>query len=81
MTRASARLRLPSRKILERGGVPIVISHLGRPKGERKPMLSLRMVQSEISAAVGDVPIRFAEDIETAEPSDVGRPKAESVLE
>jgi phosphoglycerate kinase len=40
-------------KVLTDGGVPIVMSHLGRPKGEHKPEFSLRPVAEYISSELG----------------------------
>jgi len=50
------------RDILHRGGLPIVMSHLGRPSGARDASLSLRAVAGPLSAALGDVDVRFVED-------------------
>jgi phosphoglycerate kinase len=47
--------------IVARGGIPILISHLGRPKGERSERLSLRPVADHL-AKLTSIPIRFAED-------------------
>jgi phosphoglycerate kinase len=59
-----ARLRasLPTlRLILERGGKPILASHLGRPKGRVVPGMSLRPVAARVGALLGR-PLRLAED-------------------
>jgi phosphoglycerate kinase len=37
-------------KILEEGGTPILMSHLGRPKGQKQPEFSLRPVAEYLSA-------------------------------
>jgi phosphoglycerate kinase len=66
------RASLPSiRKLCEAGARVIVASHLGRPKGERKPELSLRPVAERLSEHLGR-PVAFAEDC-------VGPPAAEAV--
>lgn len=47
--------------LLEQGAAVILCSHLGRPKGEVKPELSLRPV-AEYLATLLDAPVAFAED-------------------
>lgn len=47
--------------LLEEGAALILCSHLGRPKGEVRPELSLRPV-AEYLAGMVDVPLSFAED-------------------
>jgi len=59
-----ARLRasLPTlRLILERGGRPILASHLGRPKGRPVPEMSLRPVADRLASLIGR-PVRMALD-------------------
>jgi phosphoglycerate kinase len=49
------------RRVLDRGGMPILMSHLGRPKGKPSPEFSLRPVANHLSALLNtDVP--FADD-------------------
>lgn len=48
-------------KILEDGGSAVLMSHLGRPKGMRKPELSLSHIRDEVSAVLG-VEVKFVED-------------------
>ena len=48
-------------KILEDGGSAVLMSHLGRPKGERKPELSLSHIADKVSTVLG-VEVKFAED-------------------
>lgn len=56
------RAALPTlRKILDDGSAVIVCSHLGRPKGEPDPKLSLRPVSSRLQELLGRR-VRFAED-------------------
>lgn len=50
------------REIVERGGTPVVMSHLGKPKGERDPSLSLRQVADELAAALDGIDVVFAEN-------------------
>jgi phosphoglycerate kinase len=54
------------RLILDRGGRPIVASHLGRPKGERRAEFSLRPVADFLGKALG-TPITLAPDCVGAE--------------
>jgi phosphoglycerate kinase len=49
------------RNILERGGRLILMSHLGRPRGQRDPELSLTPVAYRLAELV-DYPLRFADD-------------------
>jgi phosphoglycerate kinase len=49
------------RNLSERGARVIVISHLGRPKGQRVPELSLRPVTERLGALL-ERPVAFAED-------------------
>jgi 3-phosphoglycerate kinase len=53
---------LPTLKhLLEQGGRVILMSHLGRPKGERKPEFSLSTVGKALSEKLGQ-PVAFAND-------------------
>lgn len=49
------------RDILGAGGLPILLSHFGRPKGKHVPEMSLRPLLPAIEAAFG-VPVSFAAD-------------------
>ncbi len=60
-----ARIRAAARtirEVLDHGGQPVVMSHLGRPKGKADPKLSLRQLVDPLSEALGGVPVRFADD-------------------
>ena len=46
--------------ILEQGGAVVLMSHLGRPKGQVKPELSLGHIASKVSTILG-VEINFIE--------------------
>ena len=48
-------------KVLEDGGSAILMSHLGRPKGERKPELSLSHIRETVAAVLG-VEVKFVQD-------------------
>jgi phosphoglycerate kinase len=48
-------------KIISSGGKPVLMSHLGRPKGERKPEFSLEPVASCLSGLLGGT-VRFTSD-------------------
>ena len=50
------------RTILDRGGRAVVISHLGRPRGERDEALSLRPVAEALSGALDGREVAFATD-------------------
>jgi len=49
------------KKILADGGAVILMSHLGRPKGEAKPEFSLKHIVAHLSATLG-VDVKFAPD-------------------
>ena len=56
------RMALPSiRSVIERGGKLILMSHLGRPKGEPDPKYSLRPAAERLDELV-DGPVGFATD-------------------
>ena len=48
--------------LLDKGAAVIVISHFGRPDGKRVPEMSLKPVVEPLSAALGGLPVAFAED-------------------
>ncbi len=48
-------------KVLEDGGSAVLMSHLGRPKGERNPNLSLKHICSKVSEIIG-VDVKFVDD-------------------
>ncbi|MFS4466234.1 phosphoglycerate kinase [Maribacter sp. 2210JD10-5] len=48
-------------KVLEDGGSAILMSHLGRPKGERNPDLSLKHICASVSDIIG-VEVKFIAD-------------------
>lgn len=53
---------LPSiQYVLDQGGSLILMSHLGRPKGEAKPEFSLKPVAGALSERIGR-PVQFADD-------------------
>ena len=56
------KMALPSiQSVLERGGKVILMSHLGRPKGEPDPQFSLKPAADQLAKLV-DAPIAFASD-------------------
>lgn len=50
------------REILQRGGRPIVMSHLGRPRGTPDPELSLAITRDALAEALDGARIGIAED-------------------
>ena len=59
------------RDLLDRGARPIVVAHLGRPKGEPDPATSLAPVAERLQELLG-APVRMAQDV-------VGESAAEAV--
>ena len=55
------------RAIVERGGRPVVIAHLDRPGGERKPEVSLRPLVELLEKALDGIEVRFCGDCVGAE--------------
>ena len=53
-------------KVLEDGGSAVLMSHLGRPKGQRNEDLSLKHICAEVSDIIG-VQVKFVEDCVGAE--------------
>ncbi len=49
------------RWLLDHGGMPVLASHLGRPKGKPVPGMSLRPAADALAARLG-APVRFAAD-------------------
>ena len=62
---ARIRASLPTiRLLLERGAAEVIVcSHLGRPKGQAKPELSLAPVAARLSELLGE-PVAFGDDAE-----------------
>ncbi len=59
--------------IISKGGRPILMSHLGRPKGKVTPQFSLRPVAAKLAELTGKT-VRFAEDcVGPAAEAEVGR--------
>ncbi|MBT8462368.1 MAG: phosphoglycerate kinase [Gemmatimonadetes bacterium] len=62
--------------VMERGGRPVLLSHLGRPKGTIMPSMSLRPVAPVLADELG-VPVRFVPSTDTDEAveasCDIGR--------
>ncbi|WP_072987832.1 phosphoglycerate kinase [Pseudozobellia thermophila] len=48
-------------KVLEDGGSAVLMSHLGRPKGQKNPDLSLKHIANKVSEIIG-VSVKFVED-------------------
>lgn len=56
-------------KVLEDGGSAVLMSHLGRPKGERKSELSLQHIANKVSDVIG-VSVKFVDDCVGATPEE-----------
>lgn len=68
------------RSIIEQGGIAVLMSHLGRPKGTRTTKYSLRPVADHLATLLPNVTVRFADDcigeaaasvVDAAEPGSV----------
>ena len=59
---------LPTLKhILEAGGALIIMSHMGKPKGEVNPKLSLGQIKDAVAKALGVEEVKFAPDCAKAQ--------------
>ena len=56
------RLAPTVQEICDKGAAAVVLSHFGRPKGEREAALSLRPLVEPLSRALGGRAVAFAED-------------------
>ena len=50
------------RDLLDRGALPVVVAHLGRPKGEPSPETCLAPVGERLQELLG-APVRMAQDV------------------
>jgi phosphoglycerate kinase len=48
--------------LVEQGAKTILMSHCGRPKGERKPEFSLKPVADDLQSKLGATPVKFVSD-------------------
>ncbi len=55
------------REIVDKGGVPVLLAHFGRPKGKREPGDVARAARAARSAQVLGLPVAFAADCVGAE--------------
>ena len=53
--------------ILDKGGALIIMSHMGKPKGKKKPELSLGQIKDAVAAALGVAEVKFAPDCAAAD--------------
>ncbi|GAB1431303.1 phosphoglycerate kinase [Ignavibacteria bacterium] len=70
------------RNIIEKGGIPILMSHLGRPKGSPNPKYELASVALRLTELLQDVTVYFANDCigEEAEKTVKNAKQGEAVL-
>ena len=66
------------KKVLEKGGSLIIMSHLGRPKGV-DAKFSLKHIVNHVSAKLG-VPVQFAEDCQAADAQAAALKPGEALL-
>ena len=55
-------------EVLDRGGSAILMTHLGRPKGERKPELSTRHLISHLQDLLNRKPVAVLQLLQQCEP-------------
>ena len=53
--------------ILDKGGALIIMSHMGKPKGKKKPELSLGQITGAVANALGVKEVKFAADCANAD--------------
>ena len=66
------------KKVLEKGGSVIIMSHLGRPK-KVDPKFSLKHIVAHVSECLG-VPVQFAEDCQKAQEQAAALKPGEALL-
>ena len=66
------------KKVLEKGGSVIIMSHLGRPK-KVDPKFSLKHIVDRVSECLG-VPVQFADDCQTADAQAAALKPGEALL-
>ncbi|MFN3868528.1 MAG: phosphoglycerate kinase [Hyphomicrobiaceae bacterium] len=57
------------RDILAKGGKPILMAHMGRPKGKISPELSVEMLRQPLEAAIGAPVVWAGNDGQSADPA------------
>ena len=67
------------KKIIADGGTPIIMSHMGKPKGKPVDKLSLRQIVDDVEKALG-VKVRFAPDSANATEEVQALPQGEALL-
>jgi len=67
------------KRVLSDGGALIMMSHMGKPKGKKKPELSLKQIVPNVSAALG-VDVKFAADCANAEAETAALKPGEALL-
>ncbi|MDE6354071.1 MAG: phosphoglycerate kinase [Prevotella sp.] len=67
------------KKVLNDGGALIMMSHMGKPKGKKKPELSLSQIVKNVSAALG-VEVKFADDCANADEAAAALKPGEALL-
>lgn len=67
------------KRVLSDGGALIMMSHMGKPKGKKKPELSLKQIVPNVSAALG-VDVKFAADCANADAETAALKPGEALL-
>ena len=50
------------RLLMDKGAKMVLVAHLGRPKGQREPSMSLQPVATKLSELLGGKPVQFVDD-------------------
>ena len=67
------------KKVLNDGGALIMMSHMGKPKGKKKPELSLSQIVKNVSDALG-LEVKFADDCANADEAAAALKPGEALL-
>ncbi|MCQ2095952.1 MAG: phosphoglycerate kinase [Bacteroidaceae bacterium] len=67
------------KQIIAQGGSPIIMSHMGKPKGKVNPKMSLSQITDAVAAALG-APVTFVDDCQKAQEAAAALKPGEALL-